>query len=207
MLPRRVKALQARLLAATAAPNAYVSQARGADRFNRSEPSGPFALPSGWGTHRLRPVSTGARIATHRTVREEQRGARLHASADQALLVGGRTAADGANRLVETVGGDRERVHLAAPGQIETPPRRTRRDSAAVDGSSPPAAYPVSLKSHRRLLAAECRRRARRRTTRMGSSTRMRSATYAQSKPRQLQATRSRRRRQGQNINAGDDLS
>ena len=114
---------------------------------------------------------------------------------------------DGANRLVETVGGDRERVHLAAPGQIEPPPRRTRRDSAAVDGSSPPAAYPVSLKSHRRLLAAECRRRARRRTTRMGSSTRMRSATYAQSKPRQLQATRSRRRRQGQNINAGDDLS
>ena len=109
-------------------------------------------------------------------------------------------------RWVEAVDGDRETAHLAAPGQIETPPRRTRRDSAAVDGSSPPAAYPVSLKSHRRLLAAECRRRTRRRTTREGSSTRMRSATYAQSKPRRLQATRSRRRRQVRNINAGDDL-
>jgi len=74
-----------------------------------------------------------------------------------------------------------------------------------------PAAFATRSTSRRSLgskplcrwLAVECRRRARRRTTREGSWTTMRAAPYAQSEPRWLQATRSRRRRQNQNISAG----
>ena len=151
---------------AIAAPT--VSQARGAERFNRSGPSGP--------------VFTGARVATLLTVRKEKwgEGARLYASVGQAPSGLGthcrrwhwlgetpvpvterfgssrvvprpglraevancsvQIAAVVQNHWVATVGGGRERVHSAMPCRVESPLLRTRRDSAAVDGNSPPAA-------------------------------------------------------------------
>ena len=72
-------------------------------------------------------------------------------------------------------------IHLAVPGRIKSPLLRARRDSAAVDSIRHPqhVEQAVSLKPHRRLLAAERRGRARRRTTREGSWTTMRAAPYA----------------------------
>ena len=84
-------------------------------------------------------------------------------------------------RRVGAADGDRERVHLAVPSRIESPLLRARRDGAAVGGTRRPqhVEQAVSLKPHRRLPAAECRGRARRRTTREGSWTTMRAAPYA----------------------------
>ena len=81
--------------------------------------------------------------------------------------------------------GDRDRVHLAVPGRFGIAAAQSPSRQCCCRKHSPPAACRAGREPEASspVAGSKCRRRARRRTTREGSRTTMRSTPYAQSEP------------------------